>query len=831
MAESQPFKPVTLYDSLSTVEGGMNSGIDPLLLEKNQLAMAFNLTTRQGFATNRPPFTNRLTINWPSPSVQEAFEQGLFQGAGYYQPDSGNQSIFASVAGRLFQFLIEGNVVTVTEQTVSGDPNPATPTQAWIWQSENYLIVNDGQSLPIFFDGTSSRRSAGPTVVLATASAGPATAPAIGETISVTLLAAYTGSYDVPVLFEGQYWQPTASSTGYEVSALQLYDSAASIPEGTAVYIKPSLVGVVASAPAVTGPYPSGTALGITFTEPISGPVGSKVTIYGKRWTLAVKLGNSNTFTADESGTFTPLPAGTQLSYTGSSAPNVLIGTTNTTVATPGNGGTVSLFLSAAFTGAAGTTVYIGTAGQYEITAVPPPPPGLSLDLVNLTATAGSAITYPEDILSVPELPAGRMGAYGLGQNWVSLTDGFSFICSDISRGPSGTQANSFRDSVLKTTDITFRGGTFAIPGAGNVITSMTFTANLDLSLGQGSLQVGTAQFMASCTAPIDFTNPPTNGPILTFSLIGTGPLAQDSTIRINSDVYFRSVAGLGSLIQARRDFDTPGNSPISEEMVRVLNVDDETLLIYGSSINFDNRFITTCSPQASSQGVIHAGLVVQNLDPVSGLRGKQPPVYDGLWTGLNVLKLVTGIFNGKQRAFAFTFNIALSKLELYEILPTPLVTSSAQFDNGDVPIVWGFETAALFNKDVKPQDQLISLRNGELAIDDIIGRVRIQVWYRPDQYGGQWQSACWQQWHDVTVCAASGSKPLYIPRIGLGEPDANACDATTNKPLRDGYTFQVKVQITGHCRVLRARFQAVTLPQPPFEPPYCNPIIEVEDS
>ena len=39
------------------------------------------------------------------------------------------------------------------------DVNPASRTQAWLWQAEKWMIINDGQSVPIFFDGATSRRS------------------------------------------------------------------------------------------------------------------------------------------------------------------------------------------------------------------------------------------------------------------------------------------------------------------------------------------------------------------------------------------------------------------------------------------------------------------------------------------------------------------------------------------------------------------------------------------------------------------------------------------------------------------------------------------------
>jgi len=817
VADSKPFSPVTVYDSVSLFQEGMNSGSDPLLIPKNQLSFASNATVRKGFIANRPAYSkSHLNISYPSDEVQTAIEQGLFQGAGYYQPDSGNQSLFAQIGGRLFQFVVSDNDITVAEQTVSGDPNPAAATQAWMWQSENYMIVNDGQSLPVFFDGTSSRRSYGPSVLLATTDAGPYTAPAIGSPLTVTLLAPYTGPLDVPVLMHGAYYQPTATASGYEVSALNLYDGVGTIAAGTPVYIKPNIAGVVNIGQAFSGNFFAFiTNTTIHLTEPCAVPVGSFVTIFGKKWYIFSSTGNDIVVIAQENGTYSNLNQGDQIQLVSSSAPNVLIGTVNSPVAIPAIGGTVNMFLSSLFSGTPGQTVYIGEKGQYKITAVPPAPPGTTLVLINLTdtdTTAGNIVSA--QILSVPELPAGRMGAYGLGQNWVALTDGLSFICSDVSRGASGTQANNYRDSVLKTTDLTFAGGNFSIPGAGNVITSMTFTANLDLSLGQGSLQVGTAQFMASCLAPIDFTNPPSNGPILTFSLIGTGPLAQNSTVRVNSDVYFRSVFGIGSLIQARRDFDTPGNTPISQEMVRVLNLDNEKLLPYGSSITFDNRFLTTVSPQASSQGVLHAGLIAQNLDPVSGISGKKPPVYDGLWTGINVLQLVTGIFGGKQRAFAFTFNVTLSKIELYELLPT----GSQNFDNGNVPITWTFETAAIFREDVKPRDVVASLRDGEFAVDDVVGTVRFEVFYKSDQ-------GCWTPWHAFSICADQTGSPQYFPRLGLGEPTASDCTQVLNTSSRDFRTMQLKFIITGHCRFIRAMVMAVTVPIQKMATPICDTI------
>lgn len=830
MADSQPFRPVTIYDSISVLDGGMDSNINPLLLPKNQVSFAHNATVRGGFITDRPPFTNRLTIVWPSDEVKEAFEEGLFQGAAFYQPDSGNQSIFAAVAGRLYQFLVNGNELTVTDRTVPGDPNPDSATQAWLWQAENFLIWNDGLSLPVFFDGASTRRSYGPTQLLGTVVGVPApiAPPPIGGVIVMTLAAPYTGPYNVPVLFNGEYYEAIENAAGYNVLLTNLTDTPGTVyPEGTEVVIRNDIFGVQAVNITNTVPgntYPAnGITVTLTLTLPYTGPIGRRLILFNKIFEVRSFTGGSVQVRNLQAVTFPTTPdllTGGQIILRASApSPNVIIGTiaTGTTFTTAAQNASSLATLSALYSGPADAPVFIGDK-QYTIEVVPPSPGTTTLTLVNLTDVATANYAAGLEVISVPELPAGRMGAYGLGQNWVCLVDGLSFIASDVSRGPSGTFAYNFRDAVLKTTDLTFRGGNFAIPGAGNVITAMIFTANLDLALGQGSLQVCTPAFMASCQAPIDYQNPPTNGPILTYSLVGSGPLGQNSTFIVNSDVYFRSQYGTGSLILARRNFDAPGNLPDSAEMERVVVLDNEALLGYGSGAYFDNRELMTVSPQASSQGVLHAGMIVKNFDTLSSLRNKSQPCWDGLWTGINTLQLVGGTFGGVKRQFAFTFNTSLSKIELFEIRPT----GTDHFDNESIPIAWGFETGSLFNKDVKPMEQKISLRDGEFAVDDVIGMVRFDVYYKADQ-------GCWNPWHSFTICASENSQPQYFPRLGLGEPSSNDCQSVNDIPARDGYTFQVKFVITGHCRFLGLKLAAVTLPDPKFEPPRCDTFIDVE--
>lgn len=153
------FKSQELMDGIGPMTGGMNADLSPLILPKDQLSFATNLTTRRSYIHPRPPFQIRKLDAAAKTLIASALTGGTFQGAAFYNPDVGDESIVASIAGRLFKFNVLQSPVTVDEISIPGDLNPASQDQVWMWQAEKWLIVNDGVSVPIFYDGTTSFRS------------------------------------------------------------------------------------------------------------------------------------------------------------------------------------------------------------------------------------------------------------------------------------------------------------------------------------------------------------------------------------------------------------------------------------------------------------------------------------------------------------------------------------------------------------------------------------------------------------------------------------------------------------------------------------------------
>lgn len=768
----KPFSSETVIDGFASFEAGVNSGVAPLLLPPNQLAFGTNTTIRGSFATHRPPYNKQVFDFGGDAALQAAVTGGLWQGACYYKPDAGTESLIASISGHLYEFIPGPTGWVVTDVSIPGDFNDPTVTQAWLWQAEKWIIVTDGTTkLPIFYERqTGSRRSIGNYIPWLTM-VGPVTLPAKPGALTVTLKninASPVGSTQVADTYNG--------------------------------------------------------AIGPNFTPFVIPPIGGTVVV---------------TVTTQYTGNVGDVvPIGQHL--TGNFPFNYYVPNNYEVVAFTGSVGandvTIALSVAPVPQWAIGTPIQGVSIGEYIVKAWVDATHVTLTRISDVGSAGGTVVATPGNVY--PELPAGRMGVYGMGRVWMSLTDGKQFMAGDIVGGPSGTLANNYRDAVLHSSENSYiaGGGYFTTPGSWGDIRAMIFTITLDTSMGQGPLLILTPTRTFSCLAPTDRTTwAKVTNPILTEPLITNGAEGQYSTVTANGDCLFRAVDGIRSLVIGRRDFATWGNVPISSEMDRILSLDTESLLVYGSAIVFDNRLLMTAGPSpVEGRGVFHTGLIALNFDPLSTIRGKAQSVYDGLWSGLNVLQLCVGRFTATERGFAFTYNLATTEIELYEILTTPKdVFTTVQwpqdieiYDNENIPIVWTGESPVLFKaQDFRGQD-FHSLFDGELLVDNLVGTVNFRVLYKPDQY------PCWLDWFSWTECApktADNSKPQFRPRMGIGQPPmrdpitgAQLCDPTTNRPFREGYTFQVKWIVTGHCRILGARFKANTMPQPQFAKMQC---------
>lgn len=873
-----PVKDPTLYyDQLFAFDLGVNGGLTPIKLPPNQLSFAVNTTVRGTFATSRPPyFLNVLDYSGNSnpTSVQQAIATGFWQGWTYCQPDTGSAYMVAQISGRTFIFTPSPNPgsSTVLEVTIPGNSNPATITQAWLWQSERWVIINDGLSIPIFYDsGTQTcRRSEISSVLQGTVNSAGFTVPPIGGTVQVVLTSPYTGlvgsvitgnsiNGDGNIILTGNFVVTEVGGT-VQSNIIKLTNLTATpgqtIAANQSLVVQPAnlgIINVILGSNTVTNDFNNPPTVTLQYQIVLSASMPPYVTTSSQvqiidaqgaysTWSiinissaglrnvitvqlvLSVPAGHTVNFVTPESGDSVILVGNTQ--------PNTTVGTLLNSFVAPQIGNTVNVpvpdssveaELILPYSGLNGQIVFIGTT-QWQVTESSSTANSAdTITVENLNIDTSTPVVFAENstFFNLAELPIGRMGCYGMGRNFVSLPNGVSYIGGDIVGGSSGSPIYNGRDAVLKWTENTLN---FSVPNNSGIITAMRFTAILNTSLGQGPLQIVTPGGIFSANVPTDSTTwASTTQPIQTEGLIGYGGLGQNSTVVVNGDLMYRAIDGIRSLIQGQRLFESWGNVPDSFEVSNILAADNPAGLPFASAIQFDNRFLITCDPIQGSQGVYHPGLIALNFDPLSSLAGKSDSVYDGLWTGINVLQLVTGMFNGVPRAFAMTFEPSQNSLAFYEILST----AGGFMDNGSVPIVSTFESPPIFRNvpnsihpAAKPKAdffQQIELLDGEVYISDIQpgSTVTVQAEYRPDF------SKCWFPWSSFSVCNDPDSTvPIYGSRKGLGKPEASQENSATGTQSNRGRWFQVRFTITGHCQFVGARFSATDAPDSLYSTP-----------
>lgn len=418
--------------------------------------------------------------------------------------------------------------------------------------------------------------------------------------------------------------------------------------------------------------------------------------------------------------------------------------------------------------------------------------------------------------------PGGPM-AFSQGRIWYAVYDQYNrlsrFRATDLIGGRSGTSQYNFEDSVLMEIENTFlnEGGDFPSRADFGEIRAMIVPRMLDTSLGQGPLQVFCERGVLSVSASVDRTQwKNVTYPILTESQLDYGAKGSRFAVNVNGDILYRTTEGFHSFQLSRSDFKTWINPPISSEVDSIIEGDPEPYLFWGSAVNFDSRFIATTLPRPTPGGFVHDGLVALDMNLVSSLRRRLPPSWEGLWTGLSVLQIAKGTFGDEERCFAFCRN-ASGHIELWEILPT---TTDIIWDNGENPIVWSFETAALdFGRAVDVK----RLITGAVWTAELQEVVEFVLQWRPDQH------PCYLPWHAWSDCAPvrqctlprcgtpRNLRPQYRPKVRLPQPP-DICNGVNQSIYRDGCEHQFRVQVTGHVQIRKMRFACDPIPEPTFD-------------
>ncbi len=398
--------------------------------------------------------------------------------------------------------------------------------------------------------------------------------------------------------------------------------------------------------------------------------------------------------------------------------------------------------------------------------------------------------------------------------------------------GGTATKFVAGQDSdVLRFSETTFlnEGGNLAPSGKIGRITGLAFLPVQDTATGQGDLiafcERGAVTFQVS--APRDQWKNTEAFQRILFDNIGA---TSESILSVNGDLFFRSREGNGirTYRNARAEAGNYGQTPISAEIDPVLRQDTQWMLDQVSLAYFDNRLLMTCLPKqfprratdqtqadtfaAQPIPTIYEGIAVLDFNSSSVGRGKTAAVFDGVWTGIRILKLVQGTFDGDPRCFAVCFHEDDTgrRIELWEI------TKNDEYDTpveGKRRITAGIVTKAFNFRDEMSLKKLIRC---DLWFDDLGGGsdypFECELAYRPDDYPNfttwenferEFETEFYIPSYVTTPAEPFNIERGYAPQVRFPTPPLTA-NIATNVPAYLGHDFTLRINWTGRAHLGR---------------------------
>lgn len=418
------------------------------------------------------------------------------------------------------------------------------------------------------------------------------------------------------------------------------------------------------------------------------------------------------------------------------------------------------------------------------------------------------------------EVPRGRQMAYGNGRLWVAV-NGNELVAGDIRTGIAGSEL------FFTETNYLSGGGKLFFPRGLSGLAFIATTGTTDY----GALLAFGSDYTVSIRADISFRDLWAQTPGFETNILRhTGCASHWSIVEVNQDLYWRDASGgIRSIRSALADENGPGNAPISREVSRLTDFDSPQLLPYCSGISFNNRLIMTSSPRLNDRGgITWRDLIALDFAPISTMRGKTLPAYDGQWQGINFTHLFQGQFQGKSRAFAISAEDNGSNA-LWEIMPDgegslddtyEICTDGSGVEHSSpIECVIEHGRRTFGNSAVRKR-----LERCDVYLWDMQGEINLQVFWRCDN------NQKWQRWNEeaVEICAKitdpetqaphtwKNLLPQQRPQIKTFTIPSNF-DDITRYSLATGFEFQIRLVWTGRTKI----YKTVLFSSPLDDPAY----------
>jgi hypothetical protein len=407
-------------------------------------------------------------------------------------------------------------------------------------------------------------------------------------------------------------------------------------------------------------------------------------------------------------------------------------------------------------------------------------------------------------------IPIGSIMCYGNGRLWVA--NGNELYAGDLV-GSSTNAEIKFSETIYLT-----GGGVFMFPSK---ITGMQFLPGPDTTTGLGDLLIFTRDEIHAIRASVyDRTQWQATPGMQRQIFTGRGAVNFESIIQTDKDLYFRSFEGVRSLAQTLQSRGVVSFSD-SLEATRVIAYDTERWLSYAPGILFDGRYLLGGAPKIQKTtdnngnrtgrfNYVFSKIVSKDFNAGSVVNAPVA-IYDGEWNGLQICKLVEGLFGRQRRCFAITCD-SDGKNALYEITLDDYSDSlklSRSASVADTPIKCSVETKRFsFGTpfDVK------SLMRADLGFTDVYKNINWTLKYSPDFinlfYSVQTGTVNNLQETPVLTTQSPPNLVTGFKTSRTVKPVSLKVDET-NRLSNFGYMFQGKIYWEGKAKLVLFRLHA----------------------
>ncbi len=407
--------------------------------------------------------------------------------------------------------------------------------------------------------------------------------------------------------------------------------------------------------------------------------------------------------------------------------------------------------------------------------------------------------------LIVPEIPPSRLGTFVQNRLFIG-NEAHEFGAGDPVGGLNADAPITFEESLAPSSQYNGQFFSLGTTNVNNPITYMGYLQFADTSTGYGPLVVATDNSLYTFAA-----NQPRSqwetGQFGALSLYNAGIAGPRAGVNVNSDLLFMSGDGqVRSLNMSRDDQSKWANAPMSREVSNWIVANDPSLLRYSVAASFGNKVFFTVNPFTTTAilengvqcfDVAFRGLVVLELDNVSGMGTNARPSWAGLWQGVCPMEICNGIYDGSHLLHLWSKDPG-SVNNLYAVTDD---SSYDVFEGARKPVVSRVYTR-LFDFDSRFKNK----RNAgaDVKLTNIEGTNRFDLRYRGAMNGN---FAKWREFFfgAKTNCEGRASNELpsnhspgSIRELHFGSPVEALCECITNEQSDYLRAAQLRMTIKG---------------------------------